>query len=58
VDVARDCGYASGNAVRQVVKRLENRAAEDTRLKQLLAGRPMPYNEKVCEVDSAEKPSR
>jgi hypothetical protein len=37
VDVARDYGYASGNAVRQVVKRLEDRAAEDKRLKQLLA---------------------
>ena len=37
VDVARDYGYASGNGVRQVIKRLEDRAAENKRLKQLLA---------------------
>ncbi len=37
VDVARDYGYASGNGIGQVVKRLEQRAVEDTRLKQLLA---------------------
>jgi len=36
VDVARDYGYASGNGIGQVVKRLEQRAVEDRRLKQLL----------------------
>ena len=37
VDVAHHYGYASGNGIRQVVKRLEDRAARDKRLKQLLA---------------------